>query len=155
LVYPFTLQNKGMPNRLMLVYDPALTPARHWVQGSIEMTKPGVIQLMYAPSTATTWNAVVAKTADEVTTDGYPDLVSADEWIVSKYGDGLHYGVLGRLQTMPAKPHTNLKVGAANWQYYIAERSRARGDAAKANVYGGQRWMFPQSFATAMRKGWN
>jgi len=154
VLYPFTLANKGMPNRLLLLYDPQTSPARHWVQGSVEMNRPGTIRIMYAPSTAVTWMAVVAKTPHERTAEGYPDINPADEWIIEKYGDGMHYGVLGRLMEMPAKPYTNTKLGSMNWQYYVTERGKARSDATKSNIYGGQRWMFPQSFAVGSRKGW-
>ena len=154
LVYPVTIQKKGMANRLMLVYDPLQVPPRRWVQQGIEMTIPAMISLMYAPSSAATWNAVIAKSTDEVDSDGYPALDPSDNWIVDKYGDGLHYGVLGRLMAMPAKPYTNLKLGAQNWQVYIAERSKARGDTIKSNVFGAQRWAFPQGFAAVNRKGW-
>jgi hypothetical protein len=153
LVYPFTIQHKGMPNRLLLLYDPAVTTGRYWAQNGVEMNVPGVIKLLYAPPQAT-WNAVIAKTADETDETDYPALEPADEWIVNKYGDGMHYGVMGRLQAMPGKPYTNQKLGGANWQIYIAERGRARGDISKSNVYGAQRWTYPQSFATVSRKGW-
>jgi hypothetical protein len=155
LVYPFSISNYGMSNRLLLVYDPAAQdPDRKWVQAGIQMDKPGVITLRYAPSSATLWNVVVAKTLDTVSTDKYPDIKPADEWIVHKYGDGIHYGVLGRLQSMPGKPYSNPKAGGQNWQYYVTERSKARTDALKANVFGGQRWQFPQAFATVRRGGW-
>lgn len=154
LTYTITLTKFGEPHRLMVVYDQASSPpSRNWVQSGIEMYKPGVITLKFEP-TAGTWVAVIAKNYNEIDDNGYPKIHVDDEWIVDKYGDGLHYGVLGRLQMMPVKPFTNLKLGAQNWQVYIAERGLARSNALKANVYGGQRWMFPQSFATVTRKGW-
>jgi hypothetical protein len=154
LQYPFTINKFGMANRLMLVYDTAaMPPSLNWVQNGIQMDVPGVITLLYPPN-AGTWNVVVAKSFDDVDANGYPEIDPTDQWIVQKYGDGLHYGVLGRLQAMPAKPYSNPKLGGANWQYYIAERSKARADALHSNVYGGQRWQFPQSFAVFHRKGW-
>lgn len=155
-VYPFTVAHLGFPNRLLLLYDPAqIDPDRKWVQGNISMQVPGIIRISYAPSSAATWNAVVAKIPkDPTTSENYPDMESSDEWIVEKYRQGLYHGVIGRLQVSPSKPYTNPAVGRANWQFYIAERGKARGDVQKANVFGGQRWMYPQSFAVSGRKGW-
>jgi hypothetical protein len=157
LSYPFTVTKKGTPNRLLLVYDPAQKdPDKKWVQGNIAMQVPGIITISYSPSTATTWNVVVAKTPlDPVNSEGYPDLLPADYWIVDKYRDALTYGTLGMLQNSPAKTYTNPKLAAYNRQQYISERSKARGDVQKANTFGGQRWMFPQNFATTGRKGWS
>jgi hypothetical protein len=154
--YPFTLANKGAPNRLILLYDPATEdPNRKWVQGGISMQVAGVIQLSYAPSTATTWVATIAKTPfDPTDSENYPDLDPADYWIVDKYREALYFGTLARMQASPSKPYTNPTLAQANLRQYIAERSKARGDVMKANVFGGQRWMYPQSFATASRKGW-
>lgn len=153
LQYTLTPQKFGMVNRLMLVYDQAALPARNWVAAGIEMYTPGVITLRWAPN-AGTWVAVVAKAYDETDANGYPALDPSDEWIIDKYGDGIHYGVLGRLQAMPAKPFTNPKQAAQNWQIYVVERGKARTDALHSNIFNGQRWQFPQSFAVYHKKGW-
>lgn len=151
--YPFTL-TEGASNRLMMLYDPLdASPDKHWVQGGVQLTNPYVIELRYAPSSAVTWNAMIAKTLDTVGSEGYPDF-NTGAWIIDKYGDGIHYGILGRLQMMPGKPYSNAKLGASNWQVYVTERGQARTDVLHSNVYGGQRWMFPQSFATVRRGGW-
>jgi len=132
--YTFTVANEGSPNRLMMLYDPAdASPDKHWVQGGVQMTVPGTITLRYAPSSAVTWNAAIAKCLDTVGSEGWPD-VGNGLWIIDQYGDGIHYGVLGRLQAMPAKPYSNAKLGASNWQVYVTERGKARTDALKANV---------------------
>lgn len=154
--YPFTVAHLGFPNRLCLLYDPAMKdPDKKWVQGNISMQVPGIIVLSYSPSSAATWNAVIAKIPEDPTnSQNYPDLETADQWIVDKYRQALYHGVLGRLQSQPTKPYTNPALAKFNWQFYIAQRSKARGDVMKANVFGGQRWQYPQSFATAGRSGW-
>jgi len=153
--YPFTVSHAGSPMRLMLLYDAATAgPGKHWVQGGATMRKPGVIVVPVAPNQAATWNAVVSKTLDTVGSEGYFDMEPDDWWILDQYGDGVIYGILGRLMHMPSKPYTNAKLAGEYWQTYVAERGKARTDALHANVYGGQRWSFPQSFATPHRKGW-
>lgn len=156
LSYPFPVNNKGTPNRLQLVYDPlAANPDRKWVQNNISMTVPGIITLWYKPSSVATWNVVVSKTPIEPTDDdNYPDLIPEDRWIIDKYRDALYFGVLGRLQMSPNKPYSNAKNAGYNLQNYRVELGKARTDAIKANVLGGQRWMYPQAFAAVARKGW-
>jgi hypothetical protein len=157
--YSFTV-TKGAPYRLLMLYDPKMAgPDKKWVQSNVEMNVPGTITIGYAPSEATTWKAIVAKTLAEREGEQtgvpptYPDMGDG-EWIADKYRGVLTDGVMGLLLLSPAKPYTNVKMGGMRWQWYISGRSRARADALKANVYGGQRWTYPQSFATTNRKGW-
>lgn len=155
--YPFTLAGKGVPNRLVMLYNPAITPPNvpRWIEASIGMQTPGVIDILYAPSETVTWNAVIAKSLDDVvTTNGWPDIDTADGWIIDKYRDCLTYGTLARFQRQPTKPYSNIKLSEDNQRNYIVLRGRARTDALKQNAFGGQAWTFPQGFATVTRKGW-
>jgi hypothetical protein len=154
--YSFTVANKGTPNRLLLLYDPAVQgPDKRWVSTNVQMMTPGVIEIGYSPSTATTWHAVVAKTPKEPTNaENYPDIGVDFVWVLDKYREALTFGILARLQMMPGKPYSNMQQARYNNQYYISERGKARTDAIKANVFGGQRWVYPQSFATVRRGGW-
>lgn len=154
-LYPAPV-TKGFPNRLMLVYDPAMQhPDKKWVQGGITMPQPGWISLSYPPSSDVTWKAVYAKTpTDPTDADKHPDMEPWDYWIVDKYRECLYFGTLGRLQASPSKPYSNTGLAKYNLQNYRSELGKARTDVLKANMYGGQRWMFPQSFSTVSRKGW-
>jgi len=155
--YPVTLQHKGFPNRLMIVYDPALVPPneKRWVMGGAGMQVPGTITIPYAPSTAVTWKAVIAKIVEEpVDSNGYPDVETADQWWIDQYRDALVAGCLARLMMMPAKTFSNPSLAKQYNTAYISERSKARGDVIKANTFGGQRWQFPQGWSTVTRKGW-
>ena len=152
--YAFAPAHKGEINRLLVLYDPAQpNPPKKWA-GAATMYKPGVIELVQAPANAATWNAVVSKTLDTLDDSGYPEIEAADQWLISKYGDAFMYGVLSRLMAMPAKPYSNTKLAQQHWQTYVAERSKARTDQLKMNVFGAQNWAFPQEFATVSRKGW-
>jgi len=154
LSYSFTV-SPGMANRLLIVYDPANAgPDKRWVQGGISMQLPGTIVLSNSPSSAATWMAAVAKIIVASDASGYPDIDQASWWIINKYQDAFYYGTMARLQMEPAKTYSNLKLGAYNNQQYITQRGKARADGIKANVYGGQRWQFPQQYATTARKGW-
>lgn len=155
LVYDLSLAGFGMANRLQLVYDPAAGPYKHWVQSGISMQAPGVIELVYAPSTATVWNAVVAKNIiDPVDAEKYPEIDPEWLWIIDKYRDAFFYGTLSRVESQPSKTYTNPTSAARNMLNYISQRGKARADAIAANTYGGQRWQFPQGYATIRRGGW-
>ena len=102
-----------------------------------------------------TWTAVIAKTPfDPTNEENYPELETEDYWIVDKYREALYFGTLARMQASPSKPYTNNGLAKFNLQNFRSELSKARADAIKANIFGGQRWMFPQTFATTARKGW-
>jgi hypothetical protein len=58
------------------------------------------------------------------------------------------------LQSQPAKTYSNPKEAARNMINYVSQRGKARADATKGNVFGGQRWQFPQGYATIRRGGW-
>lgn len=153
--YVLLVNEKGAANRLLLVYDPASAPPnKQWVQGNAQMQRPGVLTVSFPPAQDTPWMAVVAKTpSDPTNAEKYPDMHASSYWIIDKYREALTFGILARLQMMPGKPYTNAAAAKTNNQYYISERSKARTDAVKANVYGGQRWVYPQSFATISRNG--
>jgi hypothetical protein len=158
LSYPFTIAGKGSIKRLLLLYDPATaSPDRRWVQGGITLKLPSTIMLANSPSSATNWIAVVTKTITDPVdaTTNYPEIDPTYEWVLDNYRDAFYYGTLARIQMQPNKPYSNLKSAAYNNQNYIVLRGRARAEALHGNVYGGQRWMFPQTHATTSRKGWN
>jgi len=155
--YPFTLAGMGTPNRLLMLYDPAISVPNNyrWVQSGVSMPIPGTIQVRYAPSTQTDWVAAVGKSfTDPADAEGYPELDDEYDWIVDKYRQAFYYGVIARLQSQPAKPWSNPNDARRNNQLYISERSKARADVLKQNTYGAQAWNYPQPFASITRKGW-
>lgn len=154
LSYTLTAPAKGAIKRLLLLYNPAqIFPYKSWVNNGIQMQVPGVVTLTYSPNQAETWKAVVAKyNSDPTNSANYPDIDTASQWIVDDYRDAFYYGTLSYIQFQPSKPYTNLKQAAANRQMYISKRGQARTDALKANIFGGQRWVFPQGYATIPRQ---
>jgi hypothetical protein len=162
-LYPFTVAGKGTPSRLMMLFNPALSPPAlpRWIQTYVAMPEPGVIQVGYAPSEQVQWVAAVTKNiVDPVDAESYPEIddgtgpVADKTWIIDKYRDCLSFGVLYRLQMQPTKPYSNPVLGKYNYGHYMSERGKARADAMKQNAYGAQNWQFPQAWATTARKGW-
>jgi hypothetical protein len=164
ITYPFTVAGKGTPNRLLIIYDPALSANpndRRWIQNSVSMQAPGEIVVGYAPSAQVQWEAVIAKNiVDPTTADHQPEIDDGTgampdaTWIVDKYRDAFYYGTLARLQRQPTKPYSNPALARDNMQQYITQRGKARTDTLKKNSFGAQAWIFPQNYATVARKGW-
>ena len=108
------------------------------------MQEPATILLRHTPN-ADTFTALVAKTVvDPTTRDGDPEL---PEWILTKYHSGILEGVLGRMMSQPAKPYTNERHAVYHMRRFRNAIAGASADARRKNMYGGQAWRFPQSFA--------
>ena len=159
------LLHSGYPSRLLLVWNDLTNDPRdryHWATGGITMRVPGILQFVDVPTTAASWVAAVAKTPSEErvvlavppattpTRTGYPEI---DDWIVNSNSDAIYYGTMNFLQRQPSKPYGNEKAARENGLIYQSAKSTARVNAMRGNVYGGQAWRFPQTFAT-QRKGW-
>lgn len=157
LIYRVTPVGNGSVVRLMMVYDPAnAAPDKRWVQGGIAFEMPDRLHLVYAPSSAATWMAVVSKKITDPPLKATLPMPSMDDatWIIDHYRDAFVHGTLAKLFIQPAKPYSSPQLSQFHRQNYITQRGRARTDALHANVYGGQRWMYPQAYATSARKGW-
>lgn len=110
------------------------------------MPVPGQIILTYSPNEADTYTARVSLTVnDPVTREGYPEFPA---WIMDKYGNGILEGVLGRMMSQIAKPYTSPAGAQFHLRNFKQATSQAKVDASHQNVYRGQNWRFPQSFAT-------
>jgi hypothetical protein len=141
--------------RLLMVFDPAQAwPEKRWTQQGIAFQPPNKINLMYSPSTETIWTAAVSKKIVDPQIVHLPVIDDDYTWIIDRYRDAFVHGTLGKLFMQPAKPYSNPQLAGFHRQNYIAKRGRARADVLHANVYGGQRWMYPQGYATTARKGW-
>jgi len=97
----------------------------------------------------TTYTAHVALSiVDPVQRDGYPEFPA---WVLTKYGDGILHGLMGRMMAQPAKPYTNVQLAAAHLAAFRKTISHACTESSHGNVYRGQAWAFPRSFATRRR----
>lgn len=155
--YPVTLEGKGTPYRLMMLYNPDISPPNYprWIQGGVGMSPPGVISVPYAPSTEVQWVAIIAKSiVDPSDAEGYPELDDDYAWIIDRYRMAFYYGTLARIEAQPAKPYSNPNLAATHNRLYITERGKARTDVLKHHTYGAQAWVFPQGYASITRKGW-
>lgn len=110
------------------------------------MKVPGDIYLVTAPNQAATYTVQVALTVTDPTTrDGYPDFPA---WILNKYSSDIFEGVLGRMMGQPAKPYSNERLAIFHMRRFESSISKAKVEAQHRNVYRGQSWRFPQTFAS-------
>lgn len=130
----------GVINRLVGVVD-----SKGFGQNAT-MAIPGYVVLTYSPNTADTYTARVALTVTDPTTrDGYPEF---PDWILNKYSTGILDGVVGRMMSQLAKPYSSPSVALYHLKKFKQTMSQAKVETQHKNVYGGQSWRFPQTFAT-------
>jgi len=156
--YVVTPSGKGAFVRLLMVFDPAAAwPEKRWVQQGVTFAPPNKIHLMYSPSTATTWVAAFSKHITgqaEQATIPLPTTDNSIDWIFDRYRDCLVSGTLASLYMQPARPYSNPQLAKLHGALFTSKKGKARAEVLHANVYGGQRWMYPQGYATTARKGW-
>lgn len=129
----------GVVNRLIFVMDSQGVPQ----QGV--MPTPGTVILRFSPNAADTYTARVALTVTDPTTrDGYPEFPG---WILNKYGNDILDGVIGRMMGQLAKPYSNPQLAIVRLKNFKGAVSQAKVEAQHQNVYRGQAWNFPQTFA--------
>lgn len=129
----------GTPVRLLGVWNSQGVPQ------SATMATPGTVVLQYAPNVSDTYTARIALTVtDPVTKEGYPVFPA---WILNKYNNDILDGVLARMMGQPAKPYSNPQMAMYHARKFRGAISTAKVEAQHQNVYRGQAWRFPQTFA--------
>mgnify|MGYP000317075415 FL=1 len=132
------------PNRLLYVLNPDN------IARSMSMPTPGTLEFIDSADMAQTWTARVAFCPDDPvptsgTLTGIPQLPA---WMLEKYHLGLLAGVVGTMMTHVGKPYTNPNMAKYHLTKYMNTVSEGKNDARRQNIYGVQRWNFPQDFAT-------
>ncbi len=109
------------------------------------MPEPGLIELLEYPSEEATYTVNVALTvSDPVDREGYPDF---PDWILQKYGNDIFDGVMGRMMSQLAKPYSQPQLAQYHMRRFTQATNNAGTEANHGNVYRGQNWRFPQTFA--------
>jgi hypothetical protein len=109
------------------------------------MSEPGTVVLWEYPSTTETYTAdVVLTVADPTTRDGDPVI---PEWALVQYREVLLDGCLGRLMSQIAKPYSNERLAIYHMRRFRNGIAQAKAEKTHGNLYRGQRWSFPRSFA--------
>lgn len=133
------IPTQGAISRLMGVVDSKGYPIKAF------MPTIGQVVLEWSPNTADTYTARVALTVtDPVTRDGYPEF---PDWIMNKYGNDILEGLLGRMMSQIAKPYSSATMAQYHMRNFKQAVAQAKVEASHQNVYRGQKWKFPQTFA--------
>jgi hypothetical protein len=107
---------------------------------------PGSLTLYNAPNQSDTFTARIALTVgDPVTRDGYPEF---PDWVLDKYANDILDGLLGRMMSEIAKPYSNSQLAVFHMRKFRNAVMQAKVEAQHKNVYRGQNWRFPQTFAS-------
>lgn len=144
--YTVTPAGVSSPVRLVGVVNSDLRPQR------AVFDLPSTITLQTAPVKAEKFTARIVLTVDDpVTTNATnPELAKlpvCPDWAINKYGVDIQDGVLGRMMSQIAKPYTNERMAIYHMRRFRGAVAQARVEAMHNNIYRGQNWSFPQSFA--------
>lgn len=93
--------------------------------------------------------AVVKNIAFPQTKDLLP---IAPAFVLQVYSQAIIDGVLGKMMLQQAKSYSNNSLGMYHMKRFRDEIGIARNDVWNQNVQGGQRWAFPQQFATRSQR---
>lgn len=150
-VTPIVPDTQSIITRLMWIYNSAGVP----VAGTMQI--PGTVILQFTPTNSDTLKVTVAKTViDPVTAPsggdplayGFPTYPT---WTMDKYFLEMLDGLIGRMMSHLAKPYSNEKMAVYHLRKFTSGIATARNEAARLNVYGAQRWSFPQGFAVPVK----
>ena len=154
--YELPALSQGLVNRLIWLEGPRPTVSSGVPQygsprnGHLERTGRAALLKIYPPSTTETWIAHVALTIiDPTDSEGLP---SMPDWAVEKYQDYITSGLLSRLAMQPGKPYSNEKLVMYHGRRFLQGIALAKKEAQQGHTFGGQRWAYPQSFASYSQK---
>jgi hypothetical protein len=134
------LPTEGMIIRLLGITDGDGFPQHG------EMPIPGAVILTHSPNVAGTYTAKVSKSVtDPVTRQGYPIFPA---WVLERYFNEILSGLLGAMMGQIAKPYSSPQMAQYHLRKFSQGIARANNEHAHANIMGGQRWRYPQSFTT-------
>jgi hypothetical protein len=109
------------------------------------MPEQDTVTLLTTPSKTENFIARVALTVDDpLDAYGYPQY---PVWALGSYLDEIMDGVLGRAMSQVAKPYSNERMAIYHTRRFRAGVARAKVEWQHQNVYRGQNWSFPQTFA--------
>ena len=106
-----------------------------------------ILRIIWNPGTTDTWVATLALScADPTDVFGLPSGVP--DWIIEKYFEYIAHGVTAKLMLQPNKPYSSPKLAEYNMRKFHEGVGIARTESRNLFVYGGQRWMYPQTYVT-------
>ena len=115
------------------------------------MPNVGQIMLSSVPGADTTYQVTVAKNVTLPTDkNGFP--IVAD-WTLALYSTGILDGLLGRMMSVPNKSYSNSSTGVYHLKKIGIVTNQLRVATLRANAFGTQAWVYPQTFSTHSQRG--
>jgi hypothetical protein len=74
--------------------------------------------------------------------------------VLQVYQEAIKAGVCGRMMLQPGKAHSNPALAQYHLKRFRDQIGIARTQTWNQNLQGGQRWQFPQGFATHTQRGY-
>lgn len=158
--YLITPRDGGQVVRLVGVLDGNLVPvgATMPTLGTLRVITPVTVTSVDAPVTAgntvatNPWLVCIVK---NIQLPGTKDrLPIAPQFVLQVYGETIKHGVLGKVMLQAGKTWTNVPLAKYHLASFRDGIGIARTNIWRQNVQGGQRWAFPQSFATRTQRGY-
>lgn len=150
--YTLTTATNGRINRLLSLFDS--TDLNRVPIAPVRMEIPGQITLGMTPGQSATWVALVGLV--NVDADAYAgDLnVNPDipEWIYQQYRAALFNGTLFRMHSQGGKPYSNPEVALFRGKQFLSNKSAARLEVLRGNVWGNHTGTFPRNFANGSQR---
>lgn len=158
--YNITPKDGGQIIRLVGVLDGNWVPAKAAMQtlGQLCIVQPITVTSIDQPlnprATSATgpWQVCVVK---NIQLPGTKDkLPIAPQFVLQVYSGTIIDGVLGKMMIQQGKTYTNVPQARYHLARFRDGIGIARTDVWNQNVQGGQRWAFPQQFATHSQRGY-
>lgn len=158
--YTITPRDGGQIIRLIGVLDGNLVPIRATMPtlGSLCIETPITVTSIDQATTATSTSATNPWTVGIVKNIQLPGtkdkLPIAPAFVLQVYSKAIIAGVLGKMMMQQGASYTNLPLSKFHMADFKDGIGVARTDTWNQNVQGGQRWAFPQQFATRSQRGY-
>jgi hypothetical protein len=77
----------------------------------------------------------------------------APSFLLQRYQEAITSGVISRMMLQPQKTYSNIPLAQYHGRKFRDGIQHARQEAWTQNLFGGQRWRFPQSYRTNNQRG--
>lgn len=158
--YNITPRDQGQVVRLVGVLDGNLIPVPCVMSdlGTLQVLQPitvSSIDTVVNPAATSATNPWLVCIVKNIVLPGTRDtLPIAPKFVLSVYSEAIKAGVLGRMMLQPGRTYSNAPLAKYHLTKFRDQIGVARTQTWNQNLHGGQRWAFPQTFATRSQRGY-
>jgi hypothetical protein len=157
--YGVTPLDGGQTVRLVGVLDGFNVPVNATMQNFGTLHVISKIQVTSIPgnpgqpivlSASNPWTVILVKNIDLPKTRD--DLPICPRFVLQVYSNYIEAGVMGRMMSQKNKSYSDPQLGKEHLARFKDGVNIARNDAWNQNVFGGQRWRYPQQFSVGTQR---